>query len=71
MLALHGGADQSLAWDGIAKRANSLEEGRRTCKFLVYPDVPHGFNADYRPSCRAEAVKDGWEDAGLLAKRHR
>jgi carboxymethylenebutenolidase len=24
------------------------------------PGVPHGFNADYRPSYRAEAAKDGW-----------
>ena len=27
-------------------------------KFKVYPDAPHGFNADHRPSYRAEDAKD-------------
>ena len=27
---------------------------------IVYPDTPHGFNADYRPSYRKEAAEDGW-----------
>ena len=28
---------------------------------IVYPDTPHGFNADYRPSYRKEAAEDGWK----------
>ena len=28
---------------------------------IVYPDTPHGFNADYRPSYRKEAADDGWK----------
>ena len=31
----------------------------------TYPDTPHGFNADYRPSYRADQAKDGW--AKMLA----
>jgi dienelactone hydrolase len=31
----------------------------KTCEFAVYPDAPHGFNADYRPSYRVDAAKDG------------
>lgn len=27
----------------------------------VYPDTPHAFNADYRPSYRKEAAEDGWK----------
>ena len=34
--------------------------GDTKTKIEVYPDTPHAFNADYRPSYRAEAAKDGW-----------
>ena len=27
----------------------------------VYPDTPHAFFADYRPSYREAASKDGWQ----------
>jgi carboxymethylenebutenolidase len=33
---------------------------RTQCEFKVYPDRPRGFNADYRPSYRAEDAKDAW-----------
>ncbi|MBC7940555.1 MAG: dienelactone hydrolase family protein, partial [Chitinophagaceae bacterium] len=28
--------------------------------FVVYPDTPHAFHADYRPSYRKAAADDGW-----------
>ena len=31
----------------------------------MYPEAPHGFHADYRPSYRREAAEDGW--ARMLA----
>ena len=37
----------------------------KTCDITIYPDTPHGFNADYRPSYRAEQAKEGW--AKMLA----
>ena len=30
-------------------------------EFVVYPEAPHAFNADYRPSYRKEAADDGWK----------
>jgi carboxymethylenebutenolidase len=27
---------------------------------VVYPDAPHGFHADYRPSHRPRAAQDAW-----------
>jgi carboxymethylenebutenolidase len=30
-------------------------------QFVVYPDAPHAFHADYRPSYRKEAADDGWK----------
>ena len=26
----------------------------KTCEIVVYPDAPHGFHADYRPSYRED-----------------
>ena len=30
-------------------------------KIEVYPDAPHAFHADYRPTFRQEAAQDGWQ----------
>jgi len=65
VLALHGGADQSIPRETIEKRQAACKAAGKTCEFKIYPDAPHGFNADYRPSYRAEAAKDGW--AKMLA----
>jgi len=65
VLALYGGADQSIPQETVEKRQAACKAAGKTCEFKVYPDTPHGFNADYRPSYRAEAAKDGW--ARMLA----
>jgi len=65
VLALYGGADKSIPPETIEKRQAACKAAGKTCEFKVYPDTPHGFNADYRPSYRAEAAKDGW--AKMLA----
>jgi carboxymethylenebutenolidase len=65
VLALYGGADQSIPQETIEKRQAACKAAGKTCEFAVYPDAPHGFNADYRPSYRADAAKDGW--ARMLA----
>ncbi|RZK95999.1 MAG: carboxymethylenebutenolidase, partial [Methylobacterium sp.] len=37
-------------------------------ELVVYPDAPHGFHADYRPSYRKEAAEDGWRRALAFLK---
>jgi carboxymethylenebutenolidase len=27
----------------------------------LYPETPHGFNADYRPSYRKDKAEDAWK----------
>jgi carboxymethylenebutenolidase len=39
----------------------ALQDAGRTAEFVVYPDAPHAFFADYRPSFRAEAARDAWQ----------
>ena len=60
-----GRDDQSIPQETIEKRQAACKAAGKTCEFAVYPDAPHGFDADYRPSYRADAAKDGW--ARLLA----
>jgi carboxymethylenebutenolidase len=65
VLGLYGGADQSIPADTREHMAAECKAAGKTCDFVVYPDAPHGFNADYRQSYRPEAAKDGW--ARMLA----
>ena len=65
VLALYGGQDKSSPMETIEKRQAACKAAGKTCEFKVYPDAPHGFNADYRPTYRADDAKDGW--AKMLA----
>jgi carboxymethylenebutenolidase len=65
VLALYGGQDQSIPKETIEKRQAACKAAGKTCEFKIYPDAPHGFNADYRPSYRADDAKDAW--ARMLA----
>ena len=60
VLGLYGGADQLNPVALVDKMAAACKAAGKTCEFKIYPGAPHGFNADYRPSYRAEAAKDGW-----------
>ena len=60
VLGLYGAADQSIPVDAVEHMEAACKTAGKTCEFKVYPDTPHGFNADYRPSYRADAAKDGW-----------
>ncbi len=64
VLGLYGGADQGIPQDTVEKMKTALASGSAAAKkseFVVYPDAPHAFNADYRPSYRKEAAEDGWK----------
>jgi carboxymethylenebutenolidase len=65
VLALYGGQDQSIPKELIDNRQEACKAAGKTCEVKIYPDAPHGFNADYRPSYRADDAKDGW--ARMLA----
>ena len=66
VLGLYGGADTGIPLDTIEKMKAALAAGNaagKASQFVVYPDAPHAFNADYRPSYRKEAADDGWKRA--------
>lgn len=70
VLGLYGGADQSIPPASVEKMEAACKAAGKTCEFKIYPDAPHGFNADYRPSYRADAAKDGWAKTLAWFKEH-
>jgi hypothetical protein len=39
-------------------------------EIVLYPDTPHAVHADYRPSYREAAAKDGWARALAWFKKY-
>ncbi len=61
VLGLYGGADAGIPTDTVEKMQKALKDAGKKSEIRIYPDTPHGFLADYRPSYRKEAADDGWK----------
>lgn len=65
VLGLYGGLDQGIPLESVEKMNKALAETRgpasKSSVIYVYPNAPHAFNADYRPSYRKEEAEDGWK----------
>lgn len=64
VLGLYGGADTGIPLEGVERMKAALAQGSaaaRASEFVVYPDTPHAFHADYRPSYRQGPAEDGWQ----------
>jgi carboxymethylenebutenolidase len=73
VLGLYGAADTGIPLDTVDKMKTALAAGNAAAKastFVVYPDAPHAFHADYRPSFRKEPAEDGWKRALAWFKQH-
>lgn len=60
VLGLYGGKDQGIPADEIESMQAALKKAGGKSEICVYPDAPHAFHADYRPTYRKEAAEDGW-----------
>ena len=60
VLGLYGGKDQGIPLADVEKMRAALAAAKQPSQIVVFPDAPHGFHADYRPSFRADAAKDAW-----------
>lgn len=63
VLGLYGGADTGIPLEHVEIMKKGLVQGSQPARMSpieVYPEAPHAFFADYRPSYRAEAAADGW-----------
>jgi len=70
LLGLYGAADQGIAVADVEKVRDESKRLHKNVEIKIYPDTPHGFNADYRPSYRPEAAKDGWKRMLAWFKSH-
>ena len=73
VLGLYGGADTGIPVTTIDEMKLHLSGGSAAAKaseFVIYPDAPHAFHADYRPSFRKDAAEDGWKRATAWFKQH-
>lgn len=73
VLGLYGEKDAGIPLDTIDKMKIALSGGSPQAKasqFVVYPDAPHAFHADYRASYRKEAAEDGYQRALAWFKGH-
>jgi carboxymethylenebutenolidase len=70
VLGLYGGKDESIPVATVQQMDEALARAGIEHEFHVYPDAPHAFHADYRPSYRADAAQDGWFRAVDWFKRH-
>ena len=64
VLGLYGGQDAGIPIPTVEKMKFALAAGSaaaRRSEFVVYPDAPHAFHADYRPSFRQDAAEDAWK----------
>jgi len=61
VLGLYGAADTGIPVETLTQLEAALKvAGNLKSEFVVYPDTPHAFHADYRPSYRKAAADDGW-----------
>jgi carboxymethylenebutenolidase len=73
VLGLYGEKDTGIPLDTVDKMKAALAAGGAASKkseFVIYPEAPHAFHADYRPSYRKEAADDGWKRAVAWFKAH-
>ena len=60
VLGLYGGQDAGIPQDSLGRMRSRLASAHSQSEIVIYPDAPHAFNADYRPSYRKAAAEDGW-----------
>lgn len=70
VLGLYGGADQGIPNETVEQMRAALKKAGKKAEIVLYPDTPHGFHADYRPSYRQEAAEDGWRRLLAWFKQH-
>jgi carboxymethylenebutenolidase len=69
VLGLYGGADTGIPLQDVERMRAALKAAGKPSEIVVYPDAPHGFFADYRPSYRPDAAADGWRRMQEWLKR--
>jgi carboxymethylenebutenolidase len=71
VLGLYGAADTGIPVETLAQLEAALKVADHVeSEFVVYPDTPHAFHADYRPGYRKAAAEDGWAKCVAWFSKH-
>lgn len=70
VLGLYGGKDQGIPLETVEQMRTALESAKVDAQIVVYPDSPHAFFADYRPSYKEDDAKDAWQKLQAWFKQH-
>ncbi len=70
VLGLYGGKDTGIPLNTVEQMRERLKLGSSKSEIIVYPDAPHAFFADYRPSYREQDAKQGWQRLVAWFKQH-
>ena len=70
VLGLYGGADAGIPNDTVERMNEALKKAGKKSAIHLYPDTPHAFHADYRPTYRKAQADDGWKRAIEWFKKH-
>jgi carboxymethylenebutenolidase len=70
VLGLYGGQDPGIPLESVERMRARLKKAGNPSEIIVYPDAPHGFFADTRPSYRKEEAQDGWKRLLAWFKRN-
>jgi len=71
VLGLYGGRDEGIPLAHVEAMREALRKaGDTASRIEVYPDAPHGFHADYRPSYREADAKAAWGKMLAWFRRH-
>ena len=70
VLGLYGGADAGIPNESVERMRKALADAGKPCEIHTYPNAPHAFFADYRPSYRKAAAEDGWKRLLDWLRRH-
>jgi carboxymethylenebutenolidase len=70
VLGLYGAADTGISVASVERMKTALAQqaaggnkAAQKSEFVVYPEAPHAFHADYRATYRDAPAKDGWQRA--------
>jgi carboxymethylenebutenolidase len=70
ILGLYGGQDTGIPLDTVETMRDRLKSSPSKSEIIVYPNAPHAFFADYRPSYREADAKDAWRRLQNWFKQH-
>ena len=70
VLGLYGGKDTGIPLDPVEAMRDAVKAGGKSANIIVYPEAPHGFHADYRPSYRKADAEAAWNEMLAWCKKN-